>query len=79
MTTIRVDLSEVRSICSHCRTLIAEGHDPDTLIEAVRGETICFAPRPIQFWADRTVSESDRQSARLTKFRPFDPNRIRPK
>ena len=79
MTTIRADLSEVKSLCAHCRTLIAEGQDPATLIEAVRGATICFAPRPLQFWAGRSVSESDYQSIRFTAFRPFDPGRIRPK
>lgn len=79
MDMIRIDLAEVKSLCAHCRTLIAEGQDPATPIEAVRGETICFAPRPIRFWADRTVSESDRQSLRFTRFRPFDPGRIRSK
>lgn len=71
MTTIRIDLSEVRSLCAHCRDLIAEGHDPATLVEAFRGETLCFTPAPLQVWADRSVTESDYQSARFTRFRPF--------
>lgn len=71
MTTIRIDLSEVRSLCAHCRDLIAEGHDPDTLVEVVRGETICFTPATLRFWAGRSVSESDYQSIRFTAFRPF--------
>ena len=79
MTTIRIDLSEVRSLCAHCRDLIAEGSDPDTLVEAVREGTICFTPATLRFWAERSVSESDYQSIRFTAFRPFDPGRIRPK
>lgn len=71
MTTIRIDLSETPSLCAHCRTLLAEGHDPDTLVEAVRGETICFVPKPLQFWANLSVIESDYKSARFTRFRPF--------
>lgn len=76
MATIRIDLAEIKSLCAHCRTLIAEGQDPATLVEAVRGGTICFTPAPLQFWADRTVSEGVHQSIRFTRFQPFDPGRI---
>ena len=51
--------TETQSICSICRELIAEGHNPDTLIEFIRDTTPVFKATPIGWWAARRVRESD--------------------
>lgn len=68
--TIRVDLTAVRSLCAEARRLIASGADPDAIVHAHRGETLCFEPRPLRFWAERMVVEGDRHSAQFTRYTP---------
>lgn len=59
---------------SVCRKLIAEGVDPETLIEVYRGDTKCFDPMAVGYWADKTYSEGDRP-LQQKKYIPY-PSRL---
>jgi hypothetical protein len=54
-----------------CRGLIAAGHDPDEMIQVNRGEIPCLMPTRLGWYADRTCTESDAQSVRWQKYKPF--------
>lgn len=53
------------------RALLAEGHDPRTLVRVTRNGTTVFEEAPLGAWADVGVEESDRVSVRLRKYRPW--------
>lgn len=44
MKTVKVDRKDLKDthtpILDHCRTMIAEGEDPETMLEVWRGETL---------------------------------------
>ena len=55
-----------------CRALIEAGHDPDSPLEAYRGDTLCLRVRSIGEGAKLTVSEATNDGKpRFALFRPF--------
>lgn len=67
---VNIDLRDVRSLCGEARRLVREGVSPAALVYAWRGETLCFTPKPLGWWAAHTVQETDTRSARLVRYRP---------
>ncbi len=57
--TIDLALTKGRGTCDLCRDLIAQGTDPETLIQFTRGSTPVFAATPIKWWVARRVREAD--------------------
>lgn len=53
------------------RALLAEGHDPGSAVRVTRDGTKVFEDATLGAWANVCVEESDRQSARLRKYRPW--------
>lgn len=60
-----------QSLCAFCRNLVDDGADPDQLIEFYRGDTNCFTPTSIGWFADRQVQENASSGARFRRFREF--------
>ena len=54
-----------------CRALIADGYAAHDIAVIKRGETTCFEPVALDWWANRDVTEGDAYSSRFTKHRPF--------
>ena len=55
-----------------CRALIEAGHDPDSPLEAYRGDTLCLRVRSIGEGAKLTVSEvTNDGKPRFALFRPI--------
>lgn len=52
---IVVDLTRVASVCAEARRMIRDGADPDALLYAYRGATLCFDPMPLAHWARLTT------------------------
>ena len=50
------------------RKMAGAGIDATQLVDVWRNETLCFTAAPLQFWADRTTSETDSHSVRHTKW-----------
>lgn len=57
-------------IFDHCRKLIKDGVDPETLLEAYRGDTLCLSMK-IKDGAALTVKDY-----KFKKYKPFPANRI---
>lgn len=58
-------------LCQFARWVIRTGVDPDTLLVPKRDGRTLFNPATLRLWADLTVVENDRESARFRKFVPF--------
>jgi hypothetical protein len=55
-----------------CRALIKAGHDPDTALEAYRGDTLCLRVRSLGKGAKLTVRESTNDGRpRFAPYRAF--------
>lgn len=55
-----------------CR-LLRDSFSPHQKVRVVRGETLCFPPRPIRDWADYDVVDTQELVAYRKKFTPFKP------
>ena len=53
------------------RTLISNGADPEAETIVKRGDTVCFDPLPLRWWADHIAQEGDRSSVRFVKYQPM--------
>lgn len=58
-------------ICKLARKMIAAGHDPASKCEVWMDGVLSFSAAALQWWADRTTAETDRQSVRFAKHVPF--------
>lgn len=66
---VHLHLRGCASICAKARRLIRKGFDPDAMLYAWRGTTLCFAPMPLRHWAGLRVREDDR-GIRFEKYAP---------
>lgn len=63
----------MKSCCVIAREMITAGADPEQHIEFTRGQTPVFAPRPLEWWANRRAREADHNGPmRLEKISPQD-------
>jgi len=58
-------------ICKLARKLVDNFFNPDSIVSIYRGETKCFEDITLAAWANLTVVESDRVSARFAKYSPL--------
>ena len=58
-------------ICPLARQLIAGGCDPTARVHVYRGETLCFTPASLRWWADRQCRESDALEPRFYEYQEF--------
>ena len=54
------------------RQLIQDGYASHDITEVKRGDTVCFMPTSLGWWAARDIVEGDAHSVRVQKHRPFD-------
>lgn len=53
------------------RQLIHDGYAAHDITEVKRGNTVCFIPTSLGWWAERDIVEGDAHSVRVQKHRPF--------
>lgn len=58
-------------LCKLARRLIDDGYAAHDIALIKRGETLCFTPAMLSFWAERDVTEGMDYSARFTKHKPM--------
>lgn len=64
----------MKSCCVIAREMIKAGADPEQHIEFIRRNTPVFSPRPLKWWAERRVRESDHNGPiRFEKYTPSSP------
>jgi len=58
-------------ISALARKLVAGGADPDAMVSITRDGTLCFDETLLSTWAGLTVTETDRQSVKHSKWVPM--------
>ena len=54
------------------RQLIQDGYAAHDITEVKRGDTVCFMPTSLGWWAVRDIVEGDAHPVRVQKHKPFD-------
>lgn len=67
---VHLHLRDVASVCAKARRLIRKGFDPEAMVYAWRGTTLCLHPMPLRYWAGLTVEEGD-SGLRFRRYRPM--------
>lgn len=68
MTAYRLPISD--DACAKARELLAEGANPDTMLEFMRGDVVCLRGT-VRAFASRMVIETG-NGPRHVLYRPFD-------
>lgn len=53
------------------RQLVDDGYASHDIAMIYRGDTLCFNPCRLSYWAEHDATEGDNYSARITKHKPF--------
>ncbi len=73
MITLDLDRTPTDGVCKAARRLIRAGHDPETILHVVRGDTLVFLrDQSLKAWASLDVRETPERSIHLVKHRAFD-------
>lgn len=72
-----VSVNAYAPVCALARALIAAAHDPNRMLEAYRGTTLCFRV-PLATAAKLTVKDDKDGVPRFKKFTPFSADRVAP-
>ena len=78
MITLDLDRTPTDGVCKAARRLIRAGHDPETILHVVRGDTLVFLrDHPLKYWARLSVRETPECSAHFVRHRATAPLRTR--